>query len=141
MPRMARPPLKWSSVTASFAVSPGLRNVFAPTISPSVARLVTCDQPASTDQPSRIGPSHGPTIELRWSHVHRLAAPARSARTAASRSEAQESVCGHRRNPIFTGAATGMGAVLEVVVEGVDADEERDARLAAERRERRLGGA
>ena len=96
--------LRWSSVTASFAVSPGLRNVFAPTIRPSVARLVTCDQPASTDQPSRIGPSHGPTMLLRWSQVQRLAAPACSARTAASRMDGQSAVCGHRRNPILTGA-------------------------------------
>ena len=34
MPRMARPSLMWSSVVASFAVRPGLRKVFAPTIRP-----------------------------------------------------------------------------------------------------------
>ncbi len=145
MPRIARPPLRWSSVTASFAVSPGLRNVFAPTIRPSVARLVTCDQPASTDQPSRIGPSHGPTMLLRWSQVHRLAAPACSARTAASRMDGQSAVCGHRRNPILTGAGAAVSAatsvVLEVVVDAGDPHEEGDPRLAAEQRDLRLGRA
>ena len=34
MPRIARPLLRWSSVVAIFATSAGLRNVFAPTISP-----------------------------------------------------------------------------------------------------------
>ena len=38
MPRIARPPLMWSTVVASFAVSPGLRNVLAATSRPSRAR-------------------------------------------------------------------------------------------------------
>ena len=67
-----------------------------------MALLVTCAQPERIDQPSRIGPSHGPTIELRWSQVQRLAAPACSARTAASRMAGQESVWGQSRNPILT---------------------------------------
>ena len=46
MPRIARPSLMWSSVVTIFAVSAGLRNVLAPTISPSVARDVTPAQPA-----------------------------------------------------------------------------------------------
>ena len=40
MPRIARPSLTWSSVAAGFATSPGLRNVFAPTSSPSRIRSV-----------------------------------------------------------------------------------------------------
>ena len=84
---------------ASFAVRPGLRNVLAATISPSVARSVTCDQPERIDQPSRIGPSHGPTIEFRWSHVQSDVAPERSASAAASRISGQLAVCGHSRKP------------------------------------------
>ena len=69
MPRTARPSLMLSSVVASFAVSPGLRNVFAPTISPRRTRFVTAAVAASVVQPSRIGCSHGPKIARRWSHV------------------------------------------------------------------------
>ena len=87
---------------ASLAVSPGLRKVFAATISPSVAFVVTCAQPDRIDQPSRMGPCHGPEIELRWSQVQRLAAPPASARTAASRIAGQKSVWGHSRTPSLT---------------------------------------
>jgi hypothetical protein len=65
MPRIARPSLMWSSVAASFAVRPGLRNVLAPTIRPSVACFVTLAHAARVVQPSRFGPSHGPTMAMR----------------------------------------------------------------------------
>ena len=65
MPRTARPPLMWSSVVASFAVRPGLRNVLAPTMSPSRIRFVTAATADSVDQPSRIGCSHGPKMASR----------------------------------------------------------------------------
>ena len=54
-PRIARPPLMWSTVVASFAVSPGLRNVFAATRRPSRARVVT----------RRDGRERRPALELR----------------------------------------------------------------------------
>src|SRR3954471_9984133 len=135
MPRMARPSDWWSSVVASFAVSPGLRNVFAPTIRPSVPRSVTPAHPDSTDQPSRMGPCHGPTMDIRWSHVQSEVAPARSARTAASRSAGHESVCGQSRNPTLTSA---MSIVLQVVVDARHPEQKRDAGLAPERRDARL---
>jgi len=50
-----RPSLMWSRVVASFAVSPGLANVFAPTMSPRRIRVVAPAQPASDIQPSKIG--------------------------------------------------------------------------------------
>lgn len=62
MPSTARPPEMWSSVVAIFATSAGLRNVLAPTISPTVARSVASAQAASVSQPSKIGPSCEPTI-------------------------------------------------------------------------------
>ena len=40
MPRMARPPLMWSSVVIILATRAGLRNVLAPTMRPIVARSV-----------------------------------------------------------------------------------------------------
>jgi hypothetical protein len=40
MPRIARPLLMWSRVVMLFTTRPGLRNVFAPTISPSFTRSV-----------------------------------------------------------------------------------------------------
>src|SRR3954464_9956372 len=130
MPRIARPSDWWSRVVASFAVRAGLRNVFAPTMSPSVTRSVTPAQPVSTDQPSRIGPSHGPTMDIRWSHVQSELAPARSARTAASRSAGHESVCGQSRTPALTSA---MSVVLQVVVHRGHPQQEGDPRLAPER--------
>src|SRR3954470_21156316 len=133
MPRIARPSDWWSSVMASFVVSPGLRNVFAPTIRPRVAFSVTPAHPERTDHPSRIGPSQGPTIDMRWSQVQRLDAPARSARTAASRRAGQELVWGQSRNPTLTSA---MSVVLQVVVNPGQSQQERDARLAAEARDR-----
>ena len=51
MPRIARPPLRWSSVTASFAVRPGLRNVFAPTIRPE-RRAARHLRPAGEHRPA-----------------------------------------------------------------------------------------
>ena len=41
-PRIDRPWLAWSMVTAILATTPGLRNVLAPTSSPSRARVVAC---------------------------------------------------------------------------------------------------
>ena len=55
IPRIARPSLMWSTVVASFAVRPGLRNVFAATRRPMRARLVTA---ASADE-------RRPALELR----------------------------------------------------------------------------
>ena len=40
MPMIARPPLTWSIVVTDFTASPGLRNVFAPTNSPTRTRSV-----------------------------------------------------------------------------------------------------
>ena len=47
MPRMARPPLMWSSVAAVLATSPGLRNVLAPTSRPTRVRSVAIANAAS----------------------------------------------------------------------------------------------
>ena len=47
MPRIARPSLTWSMVVTVCATSPGLRNVFAPTSSPSRTRDVTFAHAAS----------------------------------------------------------------------------------------------
>src|SRR3954447_17673389 len=138
IPRIARPSLMWSSVMASFAVRPGLRKVLAPTIRPSVACFVTLAQAARVVQPSRFGPSHGPTMAIRWSQVQSESNPFVSARMTASRSVGHESVCGQSWAPILTLAATSVAA--EVVVDLLDAQEERDPRLRAERRERLLGG-
>jgi hypothetical protein len=44
---------------------PGSRNVFAPTISPRRIRLVVAAVAASSDQPSKMGRSHGPKIARR----------------------------------------------------------------------------
>ena len=62
IPRIARPPERWSSVVAILATSAGFRNVLAPTISPMRARDVTRPSRASTIQPSSIGPWSDPTI-------------------------------------------------------------------------------
>ncbi len=52
MPRIARPPLMWSSVVAILAVSDGTRNVLAPTIRPIRMRRVACAQAVIVSQPS-----------------------------------------------------------------------------------------
>ena len=62
MPRIARPLLRWSSVVAIFATRAGLRNVFAPTISPIRTRSVAWAHAAVTSQASNIGPVELPTI-------------------------------------------------------------------------------
>ncbi len=62
MPRMARPPLMWSSVAAVLATTPGLRKVLAPTSSPSRVRSVCGAIAASVDQPSKIGWYGSPKI-------------------------------------------------------------------------------
>src|SRR5688500_11009006 len=89
MPSTARPPLMWSRVVAIFATTAGLRKVFAPTMSPTVARSVASAQAASVSQPSKIGPSWLPTIGYRWSQVQSESNPSLSARMPASRREAQ----------------------------------------------------
>ena len=61
-PRTARPPLMWSSVVAIFATRLGSRNVFAPTIRPTVLRFVVAAQAVIVSQPSNIGPSADPTM-------------------------------------------------------------------------------
>ena len=53
MPRIARPPLMWSSVVAVLATMLGLRNVFAPTRSPSRVFSVSRAHAARSDQPSK----------------------------------------------------------------------------------------
>ena len=47
---------------AILAMSAGLRNVFAPTISPIRTRSVVAAQAVIASQPSKIGPSWLPTI-------------------------------------------------------------------------------
>ena len=62
-PRIERPWLTWSMVTAIFATSPGFRNVLAPTSRPSRARVVACAQAESVVQPSK-NPWYGlPPVE------------------------------------------------------------------------------
>ena len=62
MPRIARPSLTWSSVAAVLATSPGLRNVLAPTSSPSRVCSVSRAHALSSDQPSKIGWYGSPKI-------------------------------------------------------------------------------
>ena len=93
MPRIARPSLMWSRVVTSLAVRPGLRKVFAPTISPSRIRLVRAAQAASVVQPSKMGWRQGPWMASRWSHVQSESQPADSASSAASRKRGQSLAC------------------------------------------------
>ena len=65
MPRIARPPLMWSSVVAVLATRPGLRNVLAPTSRPSRVRSVAIAQAASEVQPSKIGWYGSPKMAYR----------------------------------------------------------------------------
>ncbi len=69
MPRIARPSLMWSSVAAILAVTPGLRNVLAPTSRPSVTRFVAIAKADSSVQPSKMGCIGSPKMAWRWSHV------------------------------------------------------------------------
>ena len=62
MPRIARPLLMWSRVSAVLAVRPGLRNVFAPTSRPSRVWSVAIAHAASDVQPSKIGWYGSPKI-------------------------------------------------------------------------------
>ena len=62
IPRIARPLLMWSSVVAILATTAGLRNVFAPTISPIRIRSVAWAQAVIVSQPSKIGPCESPMI-------------------------------------------------------------------------------
>ncbi len=65
MPRIARPPLMWSSVAASLATRPGLRNVLAPTSRPRRIRSVEAAYAASEVQPSKMGWYGSPKIAYR----------------------------------------------------------------------------
>ena len=71
-PRTARPPDRWSSVVTILATMAGLRNVLAPTSSPMVGVVVSCDHAPRIVYASRNGPSGFPRIGYRWSQVHRL---------------------------------------------------------------------
>ncbi len=62
-PRIDRPLLMWSIVTAILATTPGLRNVFAPTSKPSRTRSVAMAHPASVVQPSKNGWYGSPPVE------------------------------------------------------------------------------
>src|SRR5688500_1774266 len=132
MPRTARPPDTWSRVVASLAVSPGFRNVFAPTISPSRTRVVSGPRAASVVQPSRIGCSHGPKMASRWSQVQTESQPAASAASAASRNPGQYVDCDHSCRPNFVVRSMGGPGSVEVVVDGIDGDAEADAVLLLE---------
>src|SRR5450759_2863164 len=59
-PRIARPPLIWSSVVAIFATRAGLRIVFAPTMSPIRTRSVVAAQAVIVSHPSKMGPCGSP---------------------------------------------------------------------------------
>ena len=65
IPSTARPFETWSSVVTSFVVTPGFRNVFAPTMSPIRTREVIAATAWSSPQPSKIGCSHGPWMASR----------------------------------------------------------------------------
>ena len=54
-PRTNRPPDRWSTVVASFAVSPGGRKVLAPTSRPRRTRRVTVASAEIVAQPSSLG--------------------------------------------------------------------------------------
>ena len=56
MARMARPPLMWSSVVTILATSAGLRYVLAPTMRPTVGRVVMAAIGAMSMYGSRQGP-------------------------------------------------------------------------------------
>ena len=62
-PRIDRPWLAWSMVTAILATTPGLRNVLAPTSSPSRARVVAWAHAASVVQPSKKPWYGSPPVE------------------------------------------------------------------------------
>src|SRR6476659_3476901 len=129
MPSTARPPEMLSSVVASLAVSPGFRNVFAPTIKPSRTREVTAPSPARTLQPSKIGCSHGPKMAIRWSHVQIESQPAASAARAASRKPGQSVRCDQSCSPK---RVIGTTSLLELIVDGGRSEPERDALLTLE---------
>ncbi len=80
-------------MVASFAVRPGLRNVFAATISPSRDVRVTAATAASVDQPSSFASCHAPSSESRWSSTHWSSNPLASAWRTASRSSGHPVRC------------------------------------------------
>ena len=141
-PSQARPPETWSTVTAALAVSPGLRRVLAPTMSPSCARSVTAAQAARSVQPSKISWSGSPTMAWRWSQVQSESSPAASAARAASRSSGQVALWGHNSAPTRSGWRSRRevtGSVLQVVVGGDDLDPEGDPVLRPEAGDHALG--
>ncbi len=89
MPRTDRPPLTWSRLVASLAVSPGLRNVLAATSSPSRTRVVRTAVAARDVQPSSFGSRQSPSSASRWSSSQTSSNPAASAWRTASRSSGQ----------------------------------------------------
>jgi A/G-specific adenine glycosylase len=104
-PRIARPPETWSSVVAIFAVSPGFRNVLAPTMRPRRTRLVIAASAARVVHPSSFGAAGSPSSLSRWSSIHTWSKPAASAWSTAARSSGQV-VCWTQNaapNPIATG--------------------------------------
>ena len=113
IPRTARPPETWSSVAASFAVWPGLRKVFAPTISPTRTREVRAATAPIASQPSRIGCSHGPKIAWRWSQVQTESQPASSAATAAPRNPGQSVAWLQSWAPNRTSAHAAYASAIE----------------------------
>ena len=77
MPSTARPPETWSRVVASLAVSPGLRNVLAPTISPSRTREVSgAERRRGRSSPRRSAAPTARRSPCRWSHVQTESQPA-----------------------------------------------------------------
>ena len=100
MPRTARPSERWSSVVASFAVWPGLRNVLAPTISPSRTRDVSGAEPGQ-DAPAledRLLPRPEDGHEV-IPCPDRVPARRRSAARAESRKPGQSVCCAQSWSP------------------------------------------
>ena len=62
-PSTARPPETWSSVVASLAIRPGLRNVVDDTSRPSRTRSVRTATAASVAQPSSFGSAQSPSSD------------------------------------------------------------------------------
>ncbi len=89
MPRTRRPPLTWSTVTASFASSDGCRKVLLVTRTPRRIRRVDAASAASSVHASRHGCSGGPSVSRRWSTSQAWSKPSSSAMTNSSR------ICDH----------------------------------------------
>ena len=99
MPSTARPPDRWSSVVASFAVRPGLRNVLAPTISPRRTRDVIGPRPASTSSPRGWAAPTARRSRAGGPRSRSSPSPPSSAARAASRNSGQPVACGQSWRP------------------------------------------